>query len=781
MAEIVSNQIPLELRQNQGWVNWKSEQYPDEKKPRKIPYNPKTGHQAKVNEPETWGSFNQSLKGHQKFKASGIGVMIRKGLIGIDLDNAVDHEGKAKSEAQKIISRIPTYWEYSPSGKGFHGYVFGSLPQGHRTRKNLGDGSSLEVYSSNRYFTVTGKSISQVNEISRNQDCADWLINHYELKPEKKSDSSTRGLGQKESFSSDSKELIQKIRDSKKGWKFNQLFGGDWQEYPSQSEADQSLCSILAFWTGNDPIQIDDIFRQSGLFRKKWDENRGGQTYGEKTINKAISQNRETYKSPSDQPRQQGKPNNETVDSWPTPEPLKPERAENPNPYPIHALSPIIREAVEEFISFNPVPPALAGSVALGVASLSVQHHANVKIDAQNTFPLSLYFMIEAKSGERKSTISRAFLTPVFRWERDQKEIYNHSPDSEEKPLSRILYEDSTKEALVMDLAKGHKSVALWSDEAGVIFGGAGMNENSPLGYLTLLNKAFHADKIVHRRKQSKSAEVESYRLSCLLMMQNSVLNYLLKLGNVEGSGWAEDTGFVSRFLFASPPSLIGHRPYSEAPEETKSMDKFHERVSSLLAEPIPYSFEELKKVQFSSSAKKMWIEEFNRAESLCSSGCDYSGFGGLVSKHGERIARIAGVLTIFEESDLIVSEKIMESAIELGKWHLLESIRIIGAGSLKPEINDALDLIEWFRKNTFRLSKNTNHLSDNTKSGFESTNNEFEITKGVLQQFGPIKIRNKTRRDSALKVLAENHWLKIVKMGQRQIIKLNPVMFSNV
>ena len=93
-------------------------------------------------------------------------------------------------------------------------------------------------------------------------------------------------------------------------------------------------------------------------------------------------------------------------------------------------MSPIIREAVEEFISFNPVPPALAGSVALGVASLSVQHHANVKIDAQNTFPLSLYFMIEAKSGERKSTISRAFLKPVFRWERDQKEIYNHSPDS---------------------------------------------------------------------------------------------------------------------------------------------------------------------------------------------------------------------------------------------------------------------------------------------------------------------------------------------------------------
>ena len=58
-------------------------------------------------------------------------------------------------------------------------------------------------------------------------------------------------------------------------------------------------------------------------------------------------------------------------------------------------------------------------------------------------------------------------------------------------------------------------------------------------------------------------------------------------------------------------------------------MDIFHERVSSLLAEPIPYSFEELEKVQFSSSVKKMWIEEFNRTESLCSTGSDYSGFGG--------------------------------------------------------------------------------------------------------------------------------------------------------
>ena len=43
MAEIVSNQIPQELKQYQAWVNWKSEQYPNEKKPGKFPTIPKQG------------------------------------------------------------------------------------------------------------------------------------------------------------------------------------------------------------------------------------------------------------------------------------------------------------------------------------------------------------------------------------------------------------------------------------------------------------------------------------------------------------------------------------------------------------------------------------------------------------------------------------------------------------------------------------------------------------------------------------------------------------------
>ena len=71
--------------------------------------------------------------------------------------------------------------------------------------------------------------------------------------------------------------------------KYSKLFRGEWiDEYPSQSEADLSLCAYLMILTENDSALTDKIFRNSGLFRDKWDEKRGGKTYGEMTIENAY-------------------------------------------------------------------------------------------------------------------------------------------------------------------------------------------------------------------------------------------------------------------------------------------------------------------------------------------------------------------------------------------------------------------------------------------------------------------------------------------------------------
>ncbi len=95
-------------------------------------------------------------------------------------------------------------------------------------------------------------------------------------------------------------DLIARASRARNGARFARLFAGKWEgEYGSQSEADLALCSMLAFWTKKDAARVDALFRDSGLFRPKWDERHfgDGRTYGQETVAKAISLTKETLGS----------------------------------------------------------------------------------------------------------------------------------------------------------------------------------------------------------------------------------------------------------------------------------------------------------------------------------------------------------------------------------------------------------------------------------------------------------------------------------------------------
>jgi len=98
-------------------------------------------------------------------------------------------------------------------------------------------------------------------------------------------------------------DLLEKARTASNGEKFERLWNGNTVGYDSQSEADMALCCLLAFWTGGDPMQMDHLFRQSGLHREKWDEVHyaDGSTYGKKTIERAIATTSEFYDPDTDE------------------------------------------------------------------------------------------------------------------------------------------------------------------------------------------------------------------------------------------------------------------------------------------------------------------------------------------------------------------------------------------------------------------------------------------------------------------------------------------------
>lgn len=82
------------------------------------------------------------------------------------------------------------------------------------------------------------------------------------------------------------KEIKEIAKDPSRDGKLHKLWDGEWESLDlqdnSHSGADMSLACKLAFWTGGDPEQIDRLFRESDLYREKWDR------VGKDTIEKAI-------------------------------------------------------------------------------------------------------------------------------------------------------------------------------------------------------------------------------------------------------------------------------------------------------------------------------------------------------------------------------------------------------------------------------------------------------------------------------------------------------------
>jgi len=87
----------------------------------------------------------------------------------------------------------------------------------------------------------------------------------------------------------DDRDLLAKAMAARNGAgsAFTALWGGNIDGYASQSEADLALLCRLAWWTGEDVGRMDRLFRQSGLYREKWERA----DYREDTIAKAIEHN----------------------------------------------------------------------------------------------------------------------------------------------------------------------------------------------------------------------------------------------------------------------------------------------------------------------------------------------------------------------------------------------------------------------------------------------------------------------------------------------------------
>jgi len=140
--------------------------------------------------------------------------------------------------------------------------------------------ADLELYDENRYFTMTGNRVPGApTEVKQRGDALRAVHEEYIATADAEADVDVASPTEPLSVSDDA--LLEKAMDAANGEKFQRLWDGDTSGYDSHSEADQALCTLLAFWTGGDPQRIERLFAQSGLVREKW---RSRSDYRERTI-----------------------------------------------------------------------------------------------------------------------------------------------------------------------------------------------------------------------------------------------------------------------------------------------------------------------------------------------------------------------------------------------------------------------------------------------------------------------------------------------------------------
>lgn len=149
--------IPQELRDRPQWVTWRPGT--------KIPHHPTTHKPASSTDPATWATFEVALAGWQEnnVRYAGIGYCFSPDdpYTGVDLDDCMVN-GELLPGAHRLVMKLNSYSEVSPSGQGVKVIVRASKPAGDCKWPGVnwdGGMGQVEMYDHARYFTITGNAL----------------------------------------------------------------------------------------------------------------------------------------------------------------------------------------------------------------------------------------------------------------------------------------------------------------------------------------------------------------------------------------------------------------------------------------------------------------------------------------------------------------------------------------------------------------------------------------------------------------------------------------------
>lgn len=333
--------FPEEMKQERRWCAWfyhDDPQHPDDThKRKKVPHDLNSfmcrGMASSIG-PSTWGSYQQALNTYtfakdnpQRAKVmnyGGPGFMAGGGWCFLDLDNIPNDIDDYSPDQDSLINQLldllgDTYCEVSQSGLGLH-FIFkvDDTTEQFSTKRH-----DRELYTNGRLVALTGKALDddlplKISTISQSmwQQLHQLLFGEY-APPGQTGNSDFSNTELSHGVLSDTGvaviDYIMKSTDAKR---FNWWLTADLpvestnvtgKQFPDEngqlinydpSAQDMACCNMLAYWvrrvTGDyDSRLIDEVFKQTNLYRPKWNRMDGGGTYGQRTIQQAIDHKRQ--------------------------------------------------------------------------------------------------------------------------------------------------------------------------------------------------------------------------------------------------------------------------------------------------------------------------------------------------------------------------------------------------------------------------------------------------------------------------------------------------------
>ncbi len=451
----------------------------------------------------------------------------------------------------------------------------------------------------------------------------------------------------------------------------------------------------------------------------------------------------------------QGRP---PVDAWPDPRPLVPDAAEAA-PYPMEVVReacPMIGRAIRDVATAAQAHEALAAAAIITSAATVAQGRHDVTIDGR-CYPLSVYALTVAHSGERKSECDRLATAAIVEHERARQAEYRAAmarwkADKEgtvERPTNpRMRDNDPTLEGLARSFADGCPSRLIASSDAGLFVGGYGMSKDHRLKTAAGLTMLWDGQPITRTRAQTnESVTYYGRRLSMHLAGQPAALDDFVTDPTLKGQG------LLARCLLADVPLPTVPRTWSTVERtELHGLVRFHAWAASELEKPLPLRPGTLEldpvTLRFDARGRELYVEAFNRNQAGLVRGGALDPIREFGSRIPEHVARLAGIFAVCNRAE-VVGEREVEGAVRLVEWYADQWHRVARGVEVHRELAEAGELLDWLR-----------------------THRPSGTSRRAIYRDGPRWIRSRSRTDAALGVLVAHGFVRVAADGD---VTLNP------